>query len=226
MILFLFRIQLWNFGLLKDSIYWVLGFAIVLLFNINVAYIEKKFFIKIAYDCFKLIIILEFVVNFYVFDFWVELFFVPFLFIIGCLHAVSETEKKYELINKLLNSILATIGFLYLGYFFINLFLDYHTFINLDTLQSMILPPILTLSFIPFIYLLALYMSYESLFLRLSMFMINKSLLKFTKRQIFVKYRFSFSKLNNFIQNNAYKLHHATDRESILKILNQINTNV
>jgi len=224
-ILLLYRIHLWNFGLLKDSIYWVTGTAIVLLFNIIDANKEKQFFKKITLDSVKLMIIIEFIVNFYTFNFWIELLLVPIFFLIGGLIAISETEKKYQQVNNFLNSVTSIIGIYFLVYFFFKLATDYHTFINLDSFHVLIHPPILTITFIPFLYLFALFMAYETLFLRLGFFVKDRTLLKFIKHQIFRVCNLNLSKINKFSKNNANQLNQVTDKSMAISIISNFKNN-
>lgn len=77
------RVGLWDFPLLKDTVFWFFTVASVTFFNINKAD-DLNFFKDIVLDSVKLTVIVEFLVNFYTFSLWIEFIIVP-LVIIGSL---------------------------------------------------------------------------------------------------------------------------------------------
>jgi len=59
LVFILAQVGIWEWSLLKDTIYWFLCSALVLLMNTDKANQEKGFFIKILKDNLKIILILE-----------------------------------------------------------------------------------------------------------------------------------------------------------------------
>jgi len=73
---FFYRIGFWQDALLGETIIWIFGVGFALLINAGRTN-EKDFFKKAILDNIKIVVIIEFLVNIYVFDLWAELILVP-----------------------------------------------------------------------------------------------------------------------------------------------------
>lgn len=181
-VLLLAKIGIWDWLLLKDTVYWFLAVALVLLMNANKANQEKRFFIKILKDNLKVILVLEFILTLYTFNLITEIILVPILVFIGIMSAVSDLKKECLPVKKLFDFILSLIGIFFIIFALGKVFGDSQNIINSQNLKTFILPPLLTVAFIPFVYFFALIMAYETLFVRLNIFNKNNSdLTKSTK---------------------------------------------
>jgi hypothetical protein len=149
--------HLWDFSLLKDTIIWSVGTAGVMFFNYNKVNTEKKYFKKVLLDNVKLAVFLQFIINLYVFNLIVEIILVPVLFIVGALLAFSGTKKEYKPIKTMLQLLLAIYGVSLIIYAILHVVSDFTDFATLYNLKDFLLAPLLTVSFLPFIYFLALY---------------------------------------------------------------------
>jgi hypothetical protein len=227
LVIFLFyKIQLWGVFLIKDTVFWVLGTAFVLLMNANKATQDEHYFRKILLDNLKLILILEFIINFYTFNLWVEIILMPFLFVIVATGAVAETKKEYLPVKKVIDSILAIFGISLMVFAFYSIFSDYQNFVTTDNLRTFLLPPLLTFTFLPFVYFFALYMAYENIFVRLDIFLKNnKKLAKFAKRKIFTLCFVNLRKLNKFSNENTGEFMKLNNKNDVLNIIQQFNKN-
>jgi hypothetical protein len=219
-VLLLAEIGIWDWVFVKDTIYWFLAVAFVLLLNTNKANQEKGFFIKILKDNLKIILILEFVLTLYTFNLVAEIILVPILVFIGAMSAVSELKKEYLPVKKLFDFILSLIGIFFIVFAFGKIFGDFQNIMTSQNLKTLILPPILTVAFIPFVYLFALIMAYETLFVRLSIFNKNDpNLLKFAKRKIIRAYHLNLSKLNHFTRESTKDLMSIKTKEDVIAII-------
>lgn len=159
-------VGLFNYSLVKDLIFWFFSFAIVSFFTINKAN-TNSYFKGILIDCFRWTLFVEFLVNFYTFSFLAEVILLPILGLFFLVHAYAQTNKEHAATTNVLTNILSVIGW---GYFFFALYktiTDYKALFSMPTLFSFLLPVLLTILLIPFLYLVAVYMSYELLFIRL-----------------------------------------------------------
>jgi len=179
-------VGLWEILFLKDTIYWFFGVAFIMLMNINTVTENEHFFKSIILDNIKLIILLEFVVNLYVFNIVIELILVPVLFIIAGMSAIAENDNKYSYVKTLLDYITMIFGFWVLIHVSYSIISDYQSFVNKQNLISFFLPFILTFSYLPFIYFLALYVTYDGLFIRIEYLNKNKPYVKTIKRKILI----------------------------------------
>lgn len=223
LILWLFySVQIWSFELTKDVVFWIFGSAVVLLMNTNKATQDDNYFKKIIKDNLKLIIILEFVVVLYAFNFWVEMIFVPVMFFIIAMGAVAEIKKEYLQVKKIIDFILSAIGIFLIIFAIFQIANDYQNFVSLNSLRSFVLPPLLSFVFIPFLYIFALIMAYESLFVCLDIFLKNdKALAKFTKIKIFKLCFLNFKKLNKFAKESSTYLLNLKDKNDIVSLVHK-----
>jgi len=213
------KFGLWDAFLLKDTIFWVIGTALVLLFSTDKATQDIAFFKVTVFNAFKLVVILEFIINFYAFNFWVEMVLIPSLVIIGGMSALTETKVEYKTVKRFINSILAFIGFFLVIYAGGNVIANYQTFVNLKNLNTLITPPLLTLFYIPYLYLFALVMAYETLFVRLGIFIKDKRLLDFTKQRILLLCTLNLGKLNLFAQTYTREFMELNSKSAVRKLM-------
>lgn len=191
----------WEVSLIKETIIWTFGFAIIAALSTNKKSKEAGYFRRILLDNFKLLVIVEFITNFYVFSLKYELILIPSIVFISLLTAYVEvySKDKPELIpvKKLFDSILIIFGIGVSSFIIYKLFTDIDSLLTLFNLKEFLLPIILTILFIPFIYFITLYSVYESFWIRLK-FIIrgDKKLLRLAKFKILTKCNFNLNKLN------------------------------
>ena len=219
-IFLLYNVMLWDFSLVKDTVYWILGVASVLLVNVNEATKNRPYFKNLVLNNIKLVIIIEFIVNIYTFNFVVELFIFPIISFFVIIAALTEIKKEYLTVNRMANVIIGVFGFVVVIFFFVNLISDFQNFWVLDNLRAFLLPILLVITFVPFLYLVAIYMAYELLFARLDIFLKkDKDVAKYAKKQIFLLCNIKLSRLNRFVRGNTSKLTKFNDKAGIDKIV-------
>ncbi len=214
----LYKFYVWNIFLIKDSIYWFLGTALVLFINSNKAY-EKGFFTDILYDNLKLLIIVEFIVNFYSFSFIVEMVFIPIIFFISAFSGVNKVIHKNIILDKIFNFMLFGFGLMQLIYVIYKIVTDYKSIVNNVSLGSIILYPLLTILYLPFIYFFALYLKYNTIYSVITGGLKQRQeLVKKAKRNIFFICRFNLRKLNIFHKTSVYKFFDAESLDDVINI--------
>lgn len=219
-ILLFSKLQIWNASLAKDTVFWILGSAFVLLMNVNNATQDDHYFKKILLDNLKLILVLEFIVTLYSFNFWIEMIFVPVMFLVVAMGAVAEIKKEYLPVKKLIDYVLSFIGIFLIIFAVSNIIGDYQGFVSANNLRSFVLPPLMTLAYMPFLYIFALIMAYEMLFVRLDIFLKNdKTLASFAKQKIFRLCFLNLGKLNRFAKESTSDLLNLKDKNGILSLV-------
>ena len=221
LVFILAKAEIWEWMLLKDTIYWFFGVAFVLLINTNKANQEKGFFSNILKDNLKIILVLEFILTSYTFNLIAEIILIPILAFVGVMSAFAETKREYLPVKKLFDFILSLIGFLLIVFAIGKMFSDFQAIATSDNLRTFILPPLLTLGFIPFVYFLALMITYETLFVRIKFLnKDNDDLIKFTKQKIFQFCHLSLRRLNYFSREytrDLMKIGNKTDVEKMIE---------
>jgi hypothetical protein len=155
-------------------------------------------------DNFKILVVLEFIINLYVFNLWIELLLVPFSALIGGMIAIAESDDKYTTVKKFLNTILSIMGFIFIGHAIHQITNDFDSFLSKNNLVDLILPICLTVMFLPFIYFIALFANYEQLFIRMPFFIKDKDVLSYSKRKIVYEFKFNLRELNNWSKHFNY----------------------
>lgn len=179
---------------LKDTVIWVIAGAFVMVLNTS-AVAEEGFLRRKVLDFLKLAVVVEFVVAEYTFSLPFELALIPLLVILVGMLAVAETQNEYVIIVKPLRWLLALAGGALLLYSLRQLWLGWNEFATLARLVEFLLPSILTVLFLPFVYFLALYSAYEDVFVRLEIWNTDKQLIGLAKRRIFFSFGLNLRKL-------------------------------
>lgn len=200
---------------------WIICVAFMMLFKSDHAN-KHDFFKSKVKENLRIVLIMEFIVNFYTLDLWLELLFVPLMAVVGGMMAIAERDSQYDPVRKLLNGFMVLVGIFSTGYAFRMAVVDFKSFATIATLESFILPILLTLAFLPFVYLVAIYTTYESLFIRLQFFIKDQSLLKYTKKRTLQVFHFRLVALDEW-SKNIYKLN-LVDHQSVEEALLNLST--
>lgn len=215
---------LWDTSLLKDTILWTLGVAFVLLINTGTAAQDEHYFRKVLLDNAKVALFLEFIVNLYTFNLWVEIILLPALFLIGGMSAVAESNKKYLPVKRAVDFAVSVFGMYLIGFAIVSIVRDYRGFASIDNLRSFLLPLLLTAAFVPFLYMSAVYASYETLSMRL--FIVsrdNRPLARYAKRKTFGLCFLNLRRLNRFMKEEdvAIGLMNLKDRDDVVRLIQE-----
>lgn len=219
----LFRINLWDAVLVKDTIFWIIGTAFILFLNLNKAAEDKDYFKKILLDNLKFILILTFLINFYTFSLIIELITLLIIVIIVAMSAYAGTKKEYLPAKKLADFLLSAWGIFLIIYATIQLLSNYQKFLITDNFLAFLLPILLTVVLVPFLYGFAVYMTYESLFGRID-FLIgknNQQLANFGKHKIIRSFRLNLKKLNKFSKESGVQLLKINNEEDFVVLIRQ-----
>jgi len=214
----------WDTSLLKDTILWTLGVAFVLLVNSGTPTQDEHYFRKVLLDNVKMVALLEFIVNLYTFNFWVEIILVPVLFLFGGISAVAASDKKYLAAKKLFDFVITVFGLYLLGFTIVSIVHDIRVFASMENLRSFLLPIFLSLGYLPFLYAFILYASYETLSVRLSIFLRdNRSLARYAKRKIFEMCFLNLRRLDRFMnyEDAVIDLMNLKDRDDVVRLIQE-----
>lgn len=203
----LYLLNFWNISLLKDTILWLCFSGIVICFRYVSSKEDENLLRNIVIDNIKIVIIIEFIANFFTFPLAAELVLIPFMAFIAGLDVIAKTDKKNISVVRLLNGLQIIIGLFIFIYAFSQAIADYKNIVNLDTLKSFLLAPLLAVLFSPFVYFMALLVKYELLFLRLEMGCEkSKKLKNYAKKKIILYCLLSLKKTKKALNMKTYNL--------------------
>ncbi len=217
----LHRSQIWEIGNLKDTVYWLFGSGLVLFINIDHVR-EDGYLVKAVIENLKLVIVLEFIVNLYVFNLWLELILVPFLLLLGGMLGLASTNEKYERVRDFLARILGILGFGILIFVGVSIAKDIGEFFSLDNLRDFLIPILLTISLIPFLYLFGIFVLYDWIFNRLEISAVNRRIAAHAKVKTFLAFGLDLSDVRSWSRRmGILKLHDTSD---IVNAINQFKS--
>lgn len=123
-ILLLYQLKIWDFSQIKNTFFWYITFAIGTLFNINtIRENSKNFFLKTIKSSINLSILLQFIVNFHTFNFFIELIvIIPFITFLAILSTVANDSIEQQKVKRIIDYLLTVIFFIFLVHFLIKLF--------------------------------------------------------------------------------------------------------
>lgn len=167
-IAFFAGIGLWDISLYIDTIFWYLGTATVLLINVNDAVRDDRFFYKLVRENIALIAILQVLISLYNFSLFVEIALVPIVVLLVGMRVVAERDKNYQAVKTFCALVLSGIGVILIIFTLSQIAPNIQSLYTHQTLQAFVTIPLLTFACLPFIYVVALWMEYEILFLYLN----------------------------------------------------------
>lgn len=216
----LYKSKLRDLICIKDIILWVLFAGVPVCFNAVSNTVEENYFRHMITDNIKFVALVEFFTGTFTFGFVIELIMQPIITFIILLQAVSDTKEEYKTMSKLLNGIIAILGFVIIGFTIKTAINEYGKVDSIQTIISFCLPLFLSLLYLPFAYGFAVYAKYEILFLRMSFKESQNKKIKLMHRwKVISTCKFSYKKICEFTKDyvkNMYVTMDETDFDAII----------
>jgi hypothetical protein len=161
------RWSLWTRTLTTDTAVWVVTAGLLLFGRYNHALTRPHFVRHRVVECLTVTALLEGYVALFPFALWMELIIQPVIAVIAILSAFAQAREQYVPIRKAPSFLLFAFGVTLLLYVTVTLVATWHDADKPDLLRQLALPVWLTVGLLPYVYFVALYAGYESVFLRL-----------------------------------------------------------
>lgn len=171
---FLSEMDLWNTEQIKNTIFWCVSVGFMSLLKIESIKKDKSFFKHSVLDNLKLLAILQFVVGVYTFPVWIEILLVPVLVLISVMAAIAEMDRKHHQVKVILEYCLSVFGIILIVYTLYMLATSFDEFANEKNAYDFFVPPLLTLFYLPFVFFMLVYSTYEQVFIRLKFSIENR----------------------------------------------------
>ncbi len=212
--------ELWTTDNLKTTIVWAISFGFVTMFDVARITEDKTFFGKTIRETIGVTAILVFIIEFYSFDYLIELAVIPFVTIMQL--AVVKDVGAPKLLRLIFNIALSIIGFGLLGY---SLYMTVNVsteFFVLDNAREFLVPIVLSALFLPFIYLFGLYVAYEQTFAPLLIALPGRILRRYAKRKAVLTFRSNLDYLQRW--NRAVQTERPADKAGMDFIFANLRT--
>ena len=141
---------------------------------------------KAFLDNFKIVVVLEFIINVYAFSLIIELIIVPLGAIMVAMSVYAEYVERYSSVAKLANGLMAIFGITLISFTAYMIAKDSGNFFQPGILTDFALPIVLSILFLPFMFILVTYTRYENAFMRIR-FMYNQ--LRLRRRAMLIALR-------------------------------------
>lgn len=163
-------LSLWEWPNLKSTLLWWLTVGFTCVLEAQRLKNKPHTLRKLVRDAFTLSVVILFIAELVSFPLWVELLMLPSLIFLALLIAIGEHQADKPSVSRVLKllrglQMLAGLIILSLSYWLVAGSITEHW--SLNTLREFGLPLLLWLMFVPFIFLLAVYMTYEEAFIHL-----------------------------------------------------------
>lgn len=117
-------------------------------------------------DNIKFAALVEFFTGTFTFSLLTEFILQPVITLLVLLQVVSETKAEYKSVKKILDWILAILGFVIIGFTVKEAIIDYQSIDNIHII-SFCIPLFFSLLYLPIAHGFAIYAKYETLFIRM-----------------------------------------------------------
>ena len=182
---------LWAPDQIYSTLLWFLFSGIALSGRTILTEEDDQFFRKLIYDSCKMIVVFEFLIAEYSFSLPVELFLVPFMAFLGCLIVVAGSKEEYARAKKVLELIVLAAVAVFLWNSVTSIWEHPAAFFTTKTGRDSLLPILLTLGSIPFLYLLHCYSHLERAGIQIGLKAFQSDELKrYAKRRFYLNFIF------------------------------------
>ncbi|WP_288070326.1 hypothetical protein V7O61_06220 [Methanolobus sp. WCC1] len=168
-IIILYNFNFWEVTYLKDTIIWFIFSGLPLGAFVITNKIDNGFWKKLLIENLKLIVIVEFIINSFVFPLIIELFLLPFIVIVVVFNTYAQYYEKGKVFEKPTNIILSLVGLFLLSYSFYMLLSEMDSIVNVSYIKSFLFPVIYSIVSVPYLYFLKVITQYELIFMRLKL---------------------------------------------------------
>lgn len=163
-------LNLWEWRNLKSSLLWWSTVGFTCIFQAQRFNNKLHSLRKLVRDAFTLSVVILFIAELVSFPLWVELLMLPLLILLTLFIAIGEHQTDKPGVTQvlgLLRGLQFLAGLIILGFSYWLVAGSINEHWSLNTLREFGLPLLLWLMFVPFIFLLAVYMTYENEFIQL-----------------------------------------------------------
>lgn len=186
----LHTICLWDWDQLKNTIVWSFAVGIASFFSLQKMEDNPHYFRGWIKETAAVVVFVEFLVNVYTFPLLVEIIIYPLIFFVLGMIAVGKREPKHAVVVVFLERLMLFFGAVLILYTIYMIASNLGDFVSLQTLRDFYTPVILSLFFLPFIYILHVYSVFESVFSVLPLHIENVWLRRYAKLAAILRFHF------------------------------------
>lgn len=165
-----YAVDLWHTSSLKETAYWLVATGLVLAGKATQTHGNPDELRTLIRPALRLTILVEFFVGVYVFPLAVEMMLLPTVVLLVGTSVVAERDAKYAAAKKAIDWMLGVIGISMLVFVTVSVLLDLGGVFSAETAEKLFVAPVLTVAFVPFLYFVAVLVTYEHVFTHLDIY--------------------------------------------------------
>ena len=185
-VLILQRLGWWQPSDVKATVLWLIGLALVSFFEVPEVSRNPGRLKTVLLEIVGLAVPIEFIMNLFVIRLWLELLLIPFLTAVGLLLVVADRNSEHARTAGFLRTIQAIVGFGIALFVLVQLATRFTEIASVATFKNFALPIALSVTFLPFVYLMALYAAYDGVFRRLGWSVRDRGIRSYARRRTLV----------------------------------------
>lgn len=162
------KFELWNMSLIKETVLYILSSVFFVGKSVNIDK-NSHLFRKQVFGNMKTTTIITYLVNLYSFSFWIEFFLliIVSIFTTICVYTAQKTDEQSTTLHPFSKKVLFITSLVYFIGLIVWLITNWHNVFTTHSILALLLPIMLGIMFIPYMYGIALYSKYELIFCRL-----------------------------------------------------------
>lgn len=188
----------WQWPNLKTSLLWTSGFALVSVFNYEKAGSGKVYFSATLLEAAGITALLSFIASSHTFGLLVELGVAFLLIALATSVAVNERDSRLKSAHTVATTLLVLLSLLMLGNSIYQILNGFDDFVTSHTARELALPILLTAMFLPFLYGLYVYATYNRVFSSFDFSIKDPVLRSYTRRKLVVGFGLDTAGLENW----------------------------
>lgn len=169
-------VDLWDLPNLKTTIVWFASFTIVAMMEATRAGESLRRLPVLAKETIAVTALVVFIAETYPFPLWGELLFVPSVVLVSLCAEIAKRKPELARTVPVFTFLQAAFGFWALGYALWWAASDLPGFMTMDNLREFVVPILLSLMFLPFLFFLTLFIAYQTAAVRVRFAIPDKKL--------------------------------------------------
>lgn len=214
---------LWEWELVKDALYWFVFTGFILLLHTNKIGSAKNLTQPLV-NLVGVMFLLEYILNIYVFHLVVELITIPVIaFAVSSRELIvrhlsrKESEKDWDTVLNLINGILVVYALIVFYYTSYHITKDPEILLGRAALISYLLPVMLTVWSLPYLYIFALLMTYEEAFGVIERKSKNDEVSRYAKKRLMLHFKARLNALSKWVNSSKpYKIYDINDVDEMI----------
>jgi hypothetical protein len=213
------KVGLWDESLTKETLVWFVFSAVVYPFQFSDPAAQPRVLAVVAKDSISALILIEVLIDTYTLSLPVELILVPVLTLIALLGTVAALKDEHKQVASFMTGIQAVVG-LSLAALAIRAALNDPDLNPRAEVFGVLLPVLLSLGILPYIYALRVAFAYEGMLWRIGWKKgVARSFQHYAAAKIMWHLKLRPTALSGFLRRNGMRLHELTTAGAVRSLL-------